>query len=48
MKFSIGGLQIGRDASTGRFVRVDVAKRRKATSVVERMKVRRDRKGRFA
>lgn len=48
MKFSIGGVSIGRDAVTGRFVPVQVAKRRKATTVVETLKVKRDRNGRFA
>lgn len=48
MKSTIGGrIQCGRDAETGRFLPVQVAKKRKATAVVERLKVRRDRCGRY-
>ena len=48
MKVSIGGVKVGRDAITGKFVPLETAKRRKGTSVVETVKMKRDRMGRFA
>lgn len=48
MKATIGGrIQCGRDAATGKFLSVKAATKRKATAVVERLKVKRDRRGRF-